>query len=250
MTRFLAIVLTLSMILGTLGCASTKFSKATLPEQPNFKPVTVGMPGKGKMGAYAAGRMAAFEKEDVAKLQGCIAFVGDSITERFPVEKYFPGQKVANRGIGGDTMGGSNGWGLMDRLDACVYNLNPKTLILMIGINDIVWVSSQSVEDKILRHDYLLWTLRKNLPNTKIYVVSCTPCKGKYAKYNEQTLKFNAGMKAHVQKYGIKYIDIYDLFKDEKGMLKEDLAADDIHLSPKGYELITTVYNKEILNKK
>jgi len=250
MNGSLLVLLSCSLILGSIGCVSTKHIKTTLPEQPKFEPVKVGMPGKGKMPAYAAGRMAAFAKEDISKLQGRTVFVGASGTERYPLDIYFPGIKTVNRGIGGDTMGGWYSWGLLDRLESSVYNLNPKKLVLLIGNNDVIWITTQSTEDKILCHEYLLWKLKKDLPDTQIYVVSCTPCRGKLGKYNDQILKFNAGIKSNAQKYGIPFIDLHDLFLDEHGQLKAELAADDIHLTPAGYEIMTRVYKKEIFGMK
>lgn len=243
-------ILTLAMILGTIGCTNTKYSKNILPKPPDFKPITVGMPGKGNICSYAAGRMAAFAKEDVSKLQGSIVLLGASIEERYPIGKFFPNLKIVNRGIGGDTIGGWYPWGMMDRLESSVYNLHPRMIILCIGVNDIIWITTEDLESKIKRYDYLLWTLHKNLPNTEIYTVSATPCRGEYGKFNKQIRLFNDGIKTSVPKYGFKYVDLYDQFTDEQGLLKAELASDDIHLTEKGYELTTRIYNKEIFKVK
>src|SRR5215469_15801192 len=64
---------------------------------------------------------------------GAVVFLGDSITQGWTtLKKDFPGLKVANRGIGGDTTRG-----VLYRLDADVLNLEPAAVVLLIGTNDL-----------------------------------------------------------------------------------------------------------------
>jgi lysophospholipase L1-like esterase len=248
--RFLKIVFTLALVTAISGCATVQKSAKVLPPPPaGFVPLEVGAEGKRGIGDYAMGRMKVFAAEDISKLQNGTVFLGDSITERYKLENYYQGMNVANRGIGGDTMGAMAAYGVYDRLSTCVYNLNPKTIILMIGINDIIWVKNVSLEKKFDQYAYLVWTLKKNLPNTDLYLVSTLPCKGKYAYVNEDVAKFNENIKKTAKKYGAKYLDVTPYFKNEKGELKAELANDDVHPSPAGYEILTKIYNKVIFKK-
>src|SRR5690606_7527962 len=63
--------------------------------------------------------------------QNALVFLGDSITQGWSdIGSHFPGVKVANRGISGDTTRG-----VLIRLQEDVLALNPKSLVLLIGTN-------------------------------------------------------------------------------------------------------------------
>ncbi len=61
-------------------------------------------------------------------------FLGDSITQGWGggLGAAFPGVKVANRGISGDTTRG-----VLLRLDEDVLTLDPTAVVLLIGTNDL-----------------------------------------------------------------------------------------------------------------
>jgi len=66
--------------------------------------------------------------------QEAIVFFGDSITQGWSelLEPSFPGLKVANRGISGDTTRG-----MLIRLDEDVIALNPSAVVMLMGTNDL-----------------------------------------------------------------------------------------------------------------
>ena len=66
--------------------------------------------------------------------QHAVVFLGDSITQGWGDQMggSFPGLKVANRGISGDTTRG-----VLIRLQEDVLSLNPRAVVLLIGTNDL-----------------------------------------------------------------------------------------------------------------
>ena len=70
----------------------------------------------------------------VQKDQNSVVFLGDSITQGWGADfkGKFPGMKLANRGIGGDTTRG-----MLIRLNEDVLELNPAAIVLLLGTNDI-----------------------------------------------------------------------------------------------------------------
>lgn len=71
---------------------------------------------------------------EVAKDQGAVVFLGDSITQGWGADfrGLFGDAKVANRGISGDTTRG-----MLYRLQEDVIALNPKGVVILAGTNDI-----------------------------------------------------------------------------------------------------------------
>ncbi len=66
--------------------------------------------------------------------KGAVVFLGDSITQGWgdAMGGSFPGVKVANRGISGDTTRG-----MLIRLQEDVLSLQPAAVVLLMGTNDL-----------------------------------------------------------------------------------------------------------------
>ncbi|MCX7767196.1 MAG: GDSL-type esterase/lipase family protein, partial [Candidatus Sumerlaeia bacterium] len=158
-------------------------------------------------------------KTELAEVSGGIVLLGDSLTERFPVEELMPDSGIVNRGIGGDKIGGWKYYGLIDRLEISVYALKPRKLFIQIGINDIVYAHTPT---RIMKKGYkrLLTELKRNCPQSEIYVQSILPVRGKWTKYNRQIEKFNQIIEHLCKKYGVHYVNLYQQFVDENGSLK------------------------------
>lgn len=60
-----------------------------------------------------------------------IVFFGDSLTDFFPMQDFFPGYTIYNRGIAGDKT-----TDLLKRIDN-VIAIKPRKIILQIGTNDL-----------------------------------------------------------------------------------------------------------------
>src|SRR5438270_7584259 len=70
----------------------------------------------------------------VERDRNAVVLLGDSITQGWGEDfsAWFPGMKVANRGISGDTTRG-----VLIRLEDDVLALEPKAVVLLIGTNDL-----------------------------------------------------------------------------------------------------------------
>ena len=68
-------------------------------------------------------------------------FIGDSIIARWELESYYKDLGIViNRGIGGD-----NSYYLTMRLEADAIQLKPKNLVLLIGVNDTMFLGTKYV---------------------------------------------------------------------------------------------------------
>src|SRR5437867_12376603 len=73
-----------------------------------------------------------------------VVFMGDSITDLWRLEEYFPGKPYVNRGIGGQTSPQ-----MLVRMYPDVINLKPAALLILAGINDIGGKSRPETFDMI-----------------------------------------------------------------------------------------------------
>jgi hypothetical protein len=103
-----------------------------------------------------------------AKSDG-IVFVGDSLTQRYPLNEFYPGMHVYNRGIDGDTTAG-----LSKRLDLSIFDLQPKIVVLQIGTNDLQVIGVEKEQTVANIHE-IIDSIKTNQPNINIILVSLYP---------------------------------------------------------------------------
>ena len=156
-----------------------------------------------------------------------IAFIGDSLTDGYDVEKYYPDYKVSNRGISGDTT-----FDLEKRLQVSVYDLKPKVVVMLIGANNF-----KTMFDN---YENILKGLKENLPNTKIVLLSLTSMSKEWGKNNQIAAYNNVKIKKLAEKYTLKFVDLYyPLLNIETGEIYEEYTTDGGHLTEAGYEVLT-----------
>lgn len=176
-------------------------------------------------------RVAGFAREPV--VPGSIVFLGDSMTERFPLQALLGARTrrtLVNRGIGGDKVGGWRYWGLLDRLDA-VLALQPAQLVLMIGINDLTHANTPF--ESLLPNATRLLERLSRLP--AVLVQAVLPVRDSLALHRARLAPYNAHLQAEVQRLGLDWLDLRDDFTAADGLLRADWASDAVHLNAAGY---------------
>lgn len=169
------------------------------------------------------------ENKNYADYEVDIAFIGDSLTDGYDVEKYYPEYKVENRGIGGDTT-----HGLLARLDVSVYQLKPKVIVMLIGANNF----DTMLDD----YEQIIIGIKENLPETKLVICSLTSMGGEHwGKNNHKAILNNVQIKAYAEKHECPYIDLYTaLLNIETNEIYEHYTTDGGHLTAAGYEVFTS----------
>ena len=154
-----------------------------------------------------------------------LVFLGDSLTEFHDWSNFGP---HTNAGIAGDTTGG-----VLFRLDGILKN-KPKTIILMIGVNDLL--NGTPVSQVKKNYSNILDKL-SSIGN--VIILSTLPIGDFYGSdiTNDEILDLNSFLKSECKKRSFKYIDLYSSFADKNSRLKDELSTDGVHLSEKGYEL-------------
>jgi lysophospholipase L1-like esterase len=226
---FCLIVLSQSNLSGETVVISTNAgSKGEKSAMKNEERV---LDARKRRGNHYADRMKIFLSEESNIKPGGVIFLGDSITEGFPTAQAFPDENVINRGIGGDVIDG-----VIERLDVCVFNLKPKRVYLMIGINNIWWFSPDApVEELGKQYDNLVMKTKEGTKETEIVLLSILPVGGKEAAKNTKVRALNDIISRIARRENLAYIDLHPIMKDAKGNLREEFSADGVHLNLKGY---------------
>jgi lysophospholipase L1-like esterase len=154
-----------------------------------------------------------------------VVMIGDSITAGGHWDRQFPGVRIANRGISGDTA-----LKILARMDE-VLKTHPKRALLMFGINDVY--NGVPVERIERRYDRIVALLRAQ--SIDVVIQSTLACSGsscgrKLAKVQE----LNAKLRVLARNRRVKYVDINREMSNRDG-LKRIYSSDGVHLNGDGY---------------
>ncbi len=186
------------------------------------------------------GRIEVFLAENCSITPGGIVFIGNSIIQGFPLDKYFPEANVYNRGIVADKIGIGNDAGVLKRLRESCYDLQPSIVFIMIGINDVA-DGRRSAKTIAQGVEQIVKNIFDKYPMSEIYVHSILPIQGNLSRLNPSIDSVNTYLQEMVDMisvlYFIRFIDLHMLFADDYGRLFEELTWDGIHLNSKGYDI-------------
>ncbi len=170
-----------------------------------------------------------------------ILFIGDSLTEWFKLEKYFPDVDIINEGIAGDTT-----YGVLERLDG-VIDVSVDMIFLMIGINDVF--NGFQKDDIIENQELIIEQVLTHVNGTKVIVQSLLPVNesmlGSPSYLNKLIKYINKELKSHCDARKLTYLNLFPDFLEGKEM-KKKYTTDGGHLSPAGYDLWASVLEKYI----
>lgn len=174
-------------------------------------------------------------------------FLGDSITNYYDLDKYYEGYKVVNSGVCGDQTDD-----ILDDLKKRAYVYNPSTVFLLIGTNDLD--HDKSNEEIIEKIENIVKDLNENLPNAKIYLESIYPINNTNDKKinkpligkrdNKRVVEINDKLEKYCNNKNCTYLDMHSLLEDKDGNLKLEYTKEGLHMSDKGYEVITKELKK------
>lgn len=147
-------------------------------------------------------------------------------------EKYYAPRGAANLGISGDRTEH-----LLWRITAGgdLNGLNPKVLVLLIGINNLLQQSNspQQVAEGITT---IIGYLKNKLPNTHLLLLGDFPCMEKPDNPARKWAKdLNALIAPLADRQRVWYLDIGPKFVEPDGVILKEKLRDLLHLSEKGY---------------
>lgn len=222
-----SIFLLLSLVFSLDVLGASKFALPATDE---------GLPGAGPI-RRAAWFQKLWERKrsgwatQVKQDQGALVFLGDSITQGWG-EKMggsFPGVKVANRGISGDTTRG-----VLIRLKGDVLSLNPSGVVILIGTNDL----GDKAAPEVIAGNLKLIIAALKRHNAKMPIILCNtfPSSASKSRPADKIRKVNqlyfAAVKGDAQ---ITVLDTWLLFADANGDAKKAEFPDLLHPNKSGY---------------
>ncbi|MCL5670934.1 MAG: SGNH/GDSL hydrolase family protein [Acidobacteria bacterium] len=175
------------------------------------------------------------------RVPGRVVFLGDSITDIWNLEKFFPGKPYVNRGISGQTTPQ-----MLVRMMPDVVDLKPAAVILLAGTNDIAGNTGPETA-KMIEENFEAITELAQAHQIKVILCSLTPVSD-YTSHPQtvhrppaQILELNAWIKSYAAKVHAAFADYYSALVDSKGMLKNGYSNDGLHPNDRGFALLAPV---------
>lgn len=230
-------------------------SVCAFPQQSTQAPPAIPTTGFPGLDQYRASRIAMFT-DDFGQLaryrdanaalgapepgENRVVFFGDSITDIWKLEDYFPGKPYVNRGIGGQTTPQ-----MLVRYRQDVVDLKPKVVVILAGTNDIAG-NTGPMRNEDIEANFASFAELAKLHDIKVVYSSILPvhnyterAKDFFAQRSQtRILALNSWLKDYCAKNNIVYLDYFSALVDDKGMMKKDLADDGLHPNAGGYKIM------------
>lgn len=200
-----------------------------------------------------------------------VVFMGDSITDFWKLDEYFPNKPYVNRGIGGQTTPQ-----MLVRMYPDVIDLKPAAMVLLAGINDVSHNTGPSTAEMIEQNIMAMTELaqhhgikvilcslspvsdypflqQQSDPARRARSVAPGPGRGPFPRMKmteghppADILKLNAWMKDYAASVNAIYADYFTALVDEKGWLKDGYSADGLHPNAEGYKIMARIASTAI----
>ena len=215
---------------GPLPCRADDPAAFAIPDSDD------GLPGVGPIRRYDwfknlwNERRSAWAGKKAADKRALV-FLGDSITQGFgdDFQGAFPGAKLANRGISGDTTRGM----LLRLADDCLA-LDPAGVVMLMGTNDL----EEGAEPETIAGNVkaIISAIEAKNPRTPIIVCQVFPSAADKKRPAEKIKKLNALVAEQVKgDPRVRLVDTWTLFADGEGDAKPEEFPDLLHPNELGY---------------
>lgn len=172
-----------------------------------------------------------------------VVFLGDSITDAWRLNEYFPDRDFINRGISAQLTSQ-----MLARFKADVIDLHPEAVVILGGTNDLArGIPLTSIENNYqmlsdLAGDYRIKVIFASVLPVSDYHKADNPA---YERSASRPPIFINALNDWIEKLcaqrGHTYLDYFDAVRDNRGMLQADLSDDGLHPNSKGYRVMAPI---------
>jgi lysophospholipase L1-like esterase len=165
-----------------------------------------------------------------------VVFLGDQVTERWPVAKFFPGKPYLNRGIEWQTSPQ-----MLVRFRQDVIGLKPKVVVIQAGSNDLAGVTGPATEPMIGENLTSMVELAK-VNGIKVVLASVTPVCDCYTNQTARRpqgkiIGLNGWIRDYAARVGAVYLNYYSALANGRDFKKE-LTDDGLVPNEAGYAVM------------
>ena len=167
-------------------------------------------------------------------------FLGDSITDYYPLGEYYDNLPVVNSGIAGNKT-----TDILSDMQTRVYQYNPTKVFLLIGTNDLDSNAEDIVDTTFNNIKEIVREIKEKRSDATIYVESVYPVNSTIEnssagnRTNKKIRNLNKKISSYCDGEVCNYINLFDDLIDEEGNLKEEYTEDGLHLNTLGYVVVT-----------
>jgi lysophospholipase L1-like esterase len=179
-----------------------------------------------------------------AKGESRVVFLGDSITEFWPLSDSFPGKPYMNRGISGQTTPQ-----ILLRFRQDVIALQPKVVVILAGTNDIAEntgpITLAAIEDNLTSMVDLAKRNGIRVVLSSLVPAAHYPWRPDLAPV-EKIRALNDWMKDYAAKERLAFLDYHSAMANDQRGLKAELSEDGVHPNKAGYAVMVPLAEKAI----
>jgi lysophospholipase L1-like esterase len=172
-----------------------------------------------------------------------VVFLGDSITDIWRLNEYFPDRDFINRGISAQITSQ-----MLARFKADVIDLRPEAVLILGGTNDL----ARGVPLIAIENNYQMLTDLASLHRIKVIFASVLPVSDYHKTdnpgYERSTTRppifinaLNDWIEKLCQQRGYTYLNYFDAVRDNRGMLQSELSDDGLHPNSKGFRVMAPI---------
>jgi lysophospholipase L1-like esterase len=166
----------------------------------------------------------------------CIAFIGDSITSKWPTlqpPNQFSGLQIVNRGLPGDTT-----VNMVSRFRRDVIQLRPRIVVISGGLNDLAHTPLPIIEQNLTvmaetAREHKIQVILATLPPAR--ALNSRPLAAQQSAEADLIAPLNAWIRSFAGQNRYSLVDYYSALSDERGLYREGLTTDGIHPTATGY---------------
>jgi lysophospholipase L1-like esterase len=172
-----------------------------------------------------------------------VVLFGDSITDYWPLDRYFPGKPYINRGIAGQTTEQ-----MLVRFKQDVLDLHPAVVVILAGGNDIMGHTGPEEVSQI-EADIQMMAEMSHFHGIRAVIASVLPVSKTLWGVEDKAkiVTLNVWLKNYAAQNDYPYVDYYDALQDGKDNLVDKFhRGDGMHPSPAGYAVMALLAEKAI----